>query len=77
MPGWNPLNMWNPTDYHDDPDCRLAPMYNEVMISAVYMCDPGGKKAHHMCILFFCPLSLQPEDCPCKDLITVCVDLRA
>ncbi len=34
MPGWNPLNMWNPTDYHDDPDCRLAPMYNEVMISA-------------------------------------------
>jgi hypothetical protein len=32
MPGWNPLTMWNPTDYHDDPDCRLAPIHNEVMM---------------------------------------------
>lgn len=34
MPGWNPMGNWNPTDYHDDPDCRLNPMYNEVVYVA-------------------------------------------
>merc|ERR1712205_112186 len=29
MPGWNPLSIWNPRDYHEDPDCRLNPMYQQ------------------------------------------------
>jgi len=29
MPGWNPLAIWNPMDYHADPDCRLNPMYQQ------------------------------------------------
>ncbi|EKX40252.1 hypothetical protein GUITHDRAFT_113730 [Guillardia theta CCMP2712] len=36
MPGWDPMGMWNPTDYHSDPDCRLNPMYNERGMGASY-----------------------------------------
>ena len=41
MPGWNPLNIWNPQDYHVDPDCRLNPMYQQrgMGVGASY----GGK----------------------------------
>ena len=30
----DPTGIWNPVDYHDDPDCRLNPMYNEVCVRA-------------------------------------------
>ena len=41
MPGWNPLSIWNPRDYHEDPDCRLNPMYQQrgMGVGASY----GGK----------------------------------
>jgi len=41
MPGWNPLSIWNPQDYHADPDCRLNPMYQQrgMGVGASY----GGK----------------------------------
>eukprot|EP00277_Geminigera_cryophila_P039807 CAMPEP_0173099176 /NCGR_PEP_ID=MMETSP1102-20130122/35317_1 /TAXON_ID=49646 /ORGANISM="Geminigera sp., Strain Caron Lab Isolate" /LENGTH=88 /DNA_ID=CAMNT_0013992107 /DNA_START=136 /DNA_END=402 /DNA_ORIENTATION=+ len=41
MPGWNPLAIWNPQDYHGDPDCRLNPMYQQrgMGVGASY----GGK----------------------------------
>ncbi|KAJ1481600.1 hypothetical protein T484DRAFT_1899139 [Baffinella frigidus] len=29
MPGWDPLNIWNPKSYQMDPDCRLHPMYQQ------------------------------------------------
>ena len=29
MPGWDPLNIWNPRDYRQDPDCRAYPMYQQ------------------------------------------------
>ena len=55
MPGWNPLNMWNPTDYHDDPDCRLAPMYNEVMIGALKYLIRGKKRNITSVLYIFVP----------------------
>mmetsp|Transcript_9154 Transcript_9154/g.20998 ORF Transcript_9154/g.20998 Transcript_9154/m.20998 type:complete len:81 (-) Transcript_9154:117-359(-) len=41
MPGWDPLHIWNPRDYHEDPDCRLNPMYQQrgMGVGASY----GGK----------------------------------
>jgi len=29
MPGWDPLAIWNPRDYRQDPDCRAYPMYQQ------------------------------------------------
>eukprot|EP00286_Rhodomonas_abbreviata_P022721 CAMPEP_0181309764 /NCGR_PEP_ID=MMETSP1101-20121128/12199_1 /TAXON_ID=46948 /ORGANISM="Rhodomonas abbreviata, Strain Caron Lab Isolate" /LENGTH=72 /DNA_ID=CAMNT_0023416293 /DNA_START=459 /DNA_END=677 /DNA_ORIENTATION=- len=29
MPAWDPMAIWNPRDYHQDPDCRLNPMYQQ------------------------------------------------
>eukprot|EP00293_Proteomonas_sulcata_P016438 CAMPEP_0184309996 /NCGR_PEP_ID=MMETSP1049-20130417/21991_1 /TAXON_ID=77928 /ORGANISM="Proteomonas sulcata, Strain CCMP704" /LENGTH=65 /DNA_ID=CAMNT_0026623377 /DNA_START=36 /DNA_END=233 /DNA_ORIENTATION=+ len=29
LPGWSVDGVFNPTDYHADPDCRLNPMYGE------------------------------------------------